>query len=387
MSKQDPKIKYVTWRNGRPRFIPSPSLRERGLQGFDLISEVSGTWMTAGEALDWSRTFEDQLVIIKKNPKIKPKQKPASLPEKLSFYTVESLLRDYATSQDFRDRASKTQMDYLQKIRSIEMYAKEVWKSEAEAVTKPICKGIYDDLRQAKGLHVANGAMRILGIAYSWAMDRGKLPAITVNPAHKLKMKSPDPRVRAGTKEEIAHFVKVADELGRYEIGDMIILAVWSGQRQGDRLDLQFSSRQNGRLRLRQSKTRARVDMPEAEELKQRLENAAKRRAEAEVISPYVILDERVWEPFKPDHYRKQYNRVRRFAAKTMPSLATLRDQDLRDTAVTWLALAGCELQEICAITGHSLDGAAQIFKHYMAIHPDMADSAIDKLETWYKGK
>ena len=150
------------------------------------------------------------------------------------------------------------------------------------------------------------------------------------------------------------------------------------------RVAYQVAGRGNGRVMLRQSKTKALVDIREFSELKKRLDAAQARRKLAKVVSSHVILDERSWTPFKPDHYRHVYDEVRRHAAKTMRSCATLRDQDLRDTAVTWLFHAGCTIGEICAITGHSLQTATQILEHYFARHPELADSAIDKVELWW---
>ncbi|MAU21064.1 MAG: hypothetical protein CMH13_11090 [Martelella sp.] len=383
MRKNTPKIKYVSWRNGRPRFSPSPTLRQRGYQPHDLRRE-DGEWMTAGEALDWSRAFEREAAALKSAVDKRRNRRPAPPPKPVSFYTVEQLLRDFEMSQAFRDRAQNTQRDYRQKIRSIERHLPDAWKAEAEALTQPICFGMYDELRGKTGLPTANAAMRILGIAFSWGMSRGKLPAVTVNPAHKLKLKKEEPRVRAGEREEIEHLIATADKLNRPEIGDMIALGVWSGQRQGDRLAYQVAGRGNGRVMLRQSKTKALVDIREFSELKKRLDAAQARRKLAKVVSSHVILDERSWTPFKPDHYRHVYDEVRRHAAKTMRSCATLRDQDLRDTAVTWLFRAGCTIGEICAITGHSLQTATQILEHYFARHPELADSAIDKVELWW---
>ncbi len=382
MRKTDPKIKYVSWRNGRPRFTPSPTLRKQGYKPADLVNDA-GEWMTAGEALDWSRRFAATLAAT---ARARPRRKPAATPppKPVSYYTVEQLLKDFATSQAFRDRAPKTQADYLQKIRSIERHLPEAWAAEAEALTQPICFGMYDELRGKTGLHTANAAMRLLGIAYSWGMSRGKLPALAINPAHKLKLKKEEPRVRAGEREEIEHMIATADALKRPEIGDMIALGVWSGQRQGDRLAYQIAGRRNGRIMLRQSKTKVMVDIREFSELRKRLDAAQERRKLAEVVSSHVILDERTWTPFQEDHYRKVYQEVRRHAARTMKSCATLRDQDLRDTAVTWLFRAGCTVGEICAITGHSLATATQILEHYFARHPELADSAIDKVELWW---
>jgi hypothetical protein len=60
-----------------------------------------------------------------------------------------------------------------------------------------------------------------------------------------------------------------------------------------------------------------------------------------------------------------------------------MRDQDLRDTAVTWLARAGATIPEIAAITSHDPKSIYTILKHYLAITPELADSAIEKLKTW----
>ena len=65
------------------------------------------------------------------------------------------------------------------------------------------------------------------------------------------------------------------------------------------------------------------------------------------------------------------------------PSLADKRDQDLRDTAVTWLARAGATLPEIASITGHSLASIHAIMKHYLAMTPELGDAGIDKLIAW----
>jgi integrase len=57
---------------------------------------------------------------------------------------------------------------------------------------------------------------------------------------------------------------------------------------------------------------------------------------------------------------------------------------DLRGTAVTRLALAGCTIPEICAITGHSHEDANRILQaHYLHRDPEIAWNAIRKLEAY----
>ncbi len=418
MSEQDPKIKYISWRRGRPRFSPSKTLREQGHEGIDLRHE-DGRWMSAGEALEWSREFDRNL--RQQARKAKPKKRTpatASAAPLAPAYPLRKLFQEWlhpADNPDIADLASKTVAEYRWKENVIRKHLPDAWEAEAEAFTRPICVGMYDTLRATVGNAQAVATMRVLGIAFTWAIRKGRINPEKPNPAHGLGMKTPPPRIRVGTREEIAQLVAVADRLGRAEIGDMIILGVWSGQRQADRLNYGIADRKGGRLTLRQMKTKAIVSMPEAPIVRQRLQAAEERRKRAEVISPHVILDERRWRPLLSSHYAHLFSEIRDAAArglpaadghpeiKPMPSLVgkpvpdrpavegetllSLRDQDLRDTAVTWLANSGCSIPEICSITGHSMKTAHDILKHYLAINPELADTAISKMVAWYDGE
>lgn len=387
----EPKIKYVAWRKGRPRFEPSPTLRKLGYKGQDLKGD-SGKWMTAGEALDWSNALAKQISLAKRKAKarrtgrLEPTPVPAA-PALRPLYPVKQLFDDFlnlSKNPSMADRAEKTIHDYRLKAHVFRNHTPDVWEAEAEALTKPVCIGIYETLRVKAGIASAKGAMTVLGIALQWAIDRGRFESMHVNPAHKLKMKTPPPRIRVGTIKEMQTLIEVADELGEKEMGDMFVFALWSGQRQADRIEFTHAGREKGRIEFRQNKTRAIVNLPEAPELTKRLDAATKRRQKAEIISPYVILNEREWKPFTGDHYRRRFENIRRAAQRKLPSLKTFRDQDFRDTAVTWLARSGCELYEICAITGHSFKTVHEIMKHYLALGPELADSAMAKLVKWY---
>ncbi|WDZ77917.1 hypothetical protein PWG15_05280 [Ensifer adhaerens] len=391
-STDNPKIKHIAWRDGRPRFEPSPTLRKLDYKGEDL--KIDGRWMTAGEALDWSNQLTKQIASHKRKARMRAsgRHEPPPVPVAPALkpgYPVSKLFEDWLEPKinpSMTDLSANTIRDYKQKARVFENHLPDVWASEAAALTKPICLGLYDAIRVKAGLTTAVGAMRVLGIALQWAIDRGRLPEeMKINPAHKLKMKTPDPRVRFATREEMKVLVGVADSMGSFDMGDMFTFAVWSGQRQNDRLLFQLAGRDRGRITIRQGKTKVIVSMPEAPELRKRLQAAEQRRKTAEIISPYVVLNEENWKPFKSDRYRRRYEDIRRAAAKKLPSLKTLRDQDFRDTAVTWLAMAGCTIPEICSITGHSFKTANDILKHYLAMNPELADSAMAKMIAWFE--
>jgi hypothetical protein len=63
------------------------------------------------------------------------------------------------------------------------------------------------------------------------------------------------------------------------------LLAIWTGQRQGDLLRLPWSGYDGSRIRLKQSKTGARVTPPVGAPLKVALDEAAKRKKSTVILT------------------------------------------------------------------------------------------------------
>lgn len=426
-----PKISphpHVTWRDGRPRFQPDQNLRRLGYAGRDLRHE-DGRWFTRGEAVDWSLAFQQELAARRmalKKPA--PRRPAAAQPPKPGFYTVAQLWNDWRRSMKFRVGQPKafsanTVRDYEQKASLIEADHPLIWNAPAARLEQSTLRRAYEQLWEKRGLASARGAMLVLSSAYSWGILNGNVRRPD-NPARGLKMETPDPRIRFATRKELAALVAAADAIGRQEVGDMIVLGVWTGQRQADRLSLLAGQKLNGRRVFRQAKTGAVVWIREAPELEARLRRAGERRAAAKAAAllaaapderkaveerfAHVVLDEAFdprpgrraarWLPFRKYHYPHVFADVRAAAVKGVPdgaggwkvepcpSLADFRDQDLRDTAVTYMALAESTVPEIISVTGHTAESATRILKHYLARHPEMADSAIGKMVAWYEG-
>lgn len=445
---------HVSWRDGRPRFQPDQALRAAGHKGKDLRHD-DGRWFSRGEAVDWSDAFVRQLASAKKKPAARAT--PAPRPQ---LYTLGRLFEEWFRAPKFqmpadpheerRLRAAKiiysrkTVRDFRQKARIVETHDPSLWASPVDALSQPVLLGLYEELVKERGLASARGAIAVMSIALAWGRRRGKFTFKHnqgVNPARDLGMATPPERMRFGSRAEISALIGAADAMpcsegGWPEMGDMIALGVWTGQRQEDRLLLVDKGLFNGRRIFRQAKTGAIVAVREAPELEARLRAAAERRRRAGVVHPRVILDElalhnpasrnspTAWQPFPDDgdRYRKRFAVLRSFAAAGIVDLErtdALRRQwqaegrnsrppiawkvapcpsllggdgvvpfveaDLRSTAVTWMALAGATIPEIIAVTGHTLASATNILKHYLVLHPDMADSAIGKMVAWYE--
>jgi integrase len=92
---------------------------------------------------------------------------------------------------------------------------------------------------------------------------------------------------------------------------------------------------------------------------------------------PRIILTNTEGKPWTSDGFRTSWGKA---CAKAQ--IEDLTFHDLRGTAVTRLAIAGCTVPEIASITGHSLKDVEDILdKHYLARDQALAETAIRKLE------
>lgn len=425
-----PKIPNVAWREGRPRFMPGEPLRLLGYKGEDLKHE-DGSWFTAGEALDWSATRAAEIAtrraaLLKEANRKRPKgSKP--IRHAPAVYTLANLFEDWKRSprwvggeavgkRQIKQLSQHTRDNYRWKMSAIETHDHELYHAAVDALDATIIFGLYEELWAERGLATARACVATISSAISWGMKRGKVKLAT-NPAQSLGMQMPDLVVRFGEREEIAALIAAADLMDRPEIGDMVTLGVWTGQRQGDRLAMVEHSAElvRGRRMLRQSKTGAIVAVLESPELRERIQMARTRRRRAAIEDPHIVLDERQWRPWLDDHYRHTYAKVRALAVAGLkvgesvdealkrkaapkdrkgveilwklapcPSLATLHDRHFRATAVVWMALGGATVPEIISVTGHTPASATTILRHYLARHPEMADAAIGKMIAWF---
>ena len=374
----------------RPRFNPSPALRALGYQRRNL-QHADGRWFSLGEALDFSNDVQaDQ---ARQKPK---RRRRRARP----LYTVAHLARDWrdpnvnrrwggAGVSDGRmtvaPLSAKSRENYDWNMSVLERTAPDLWTGAVDQLDAKACVALFDTLWTKHGLAAARSTMRGLSAAIAWGIRYA--PAVTRadNPVAALRMPASEPRLRVGTRKEIDALIVAADIVGLPQIGLSVITGLFTGQRQADRLAMKHDGVDDrGRQVFRQTKTGAIVAIKKAHVLEATIGNAMKRRAAAGVIAPLMIVNEATWQPYTTRTYNRHFNLVRERAVKMQPTLADFTDQDLRDTAVTWLARAGCDIPEICSITGHSLKSAVTVLRHYLALDAELADRAIEKLIGYY---
>jgi integrase len=124
-----------------------------------------------------------------------------------------------------------------------------------------------------------------------------------------------------------------------------LLLALWTGQRQGDLLRLPWSGYDGASIRMRQSKTGIRVIIPVGTPLKAALDAAAKARQST------LILTNSEGRPWTADGFRSSWRK-----ACAAIGIVGVTFHDLRGTAVTRLAIAGCTEAEIATNTTISIE-------------------------------
>ncbi len=288
---------------------------------------------------------------------------------------LQSVLNKYLASPIFLGLADKTRRDYSRHIRAIE---DDFGDFPIAALSDDQARGEFLEWRDKIGLknpRQADYRFSVLARILSWAVDRGVAPA---NPC-----KNPG---RLYHSERVDSVWTTQDEAAFYERAPKhlhlaLMLALWTGQRQGDLLALKWAGYDGRRIRLRQKKTNRRVVIPVGAPLRRSLDalksTVSSHISNASDLSSSTVLTTQKGKAWTEDGFRTSWSKA---CAKA--GVADVTFHDLRGTAVTRLALAGCTSPEIATVTGHSLkDVNAILDAHYLSRDSQLAESAIKKLE------
>ncbi len=369
------KIRYFKWRDGRPRWEPGPTVRAQGFKGQNL-KDSQGRWLSMPAAITAAEALNADLDAFRLGQPRKTRQ------NYITQRTTNALFQSWYSSHNFKDLAPRTQKDYRYNGHKFLGIFSEI---PVAKITKPMMHEYYVQIRKKHGLTMSSAIIATARAALSYAEIIGWI-AENTNPALRLKVKKAPPRTVLWLPQEVSEMVKTADEMGLHSVGDGIIIAAHAGQRPADTLSLPDHIFTKNRIMITQAKRGAKVDIPMTPLVMARINQIRTRKRRNNITSIETLITyEPTGRPYRNEMFAQTFAKVRKQAIITMPEIKGKTFQDLRDTAVTRLALAGCEVYEICAITGHSQRRAHDIMRHYMVLTADMADTAIDKLNIWMK--
>jgi integrase len=289
-------------------------------------------------------------------------------------------VREYTLSIEFSQLATSTQAEYRRMLTAAEG---EFGDLPIPALNQPEVRqeflGWREKTAKSSGKREADHRLSAISTMLTWAVDTGRLSA-----NHLKGFK----RIYHSDRAEIiwlAHHIEAFMKVAPIEMQRALILALHTGQREGDLLRLTWSSYDGNTVSLRQGKTRRSgkqgrlVVVPCSENLRQMLDGT-------ERVSPF-ILTTKTGQPFKKRYFIKCWNdTMKRAGLETVqfPNIGEavkLHYHDLRGTTVTLLSAAGSTPQQIASITGHTLKTIYQILERYLARTSDLAEQAIANFE------
>jgi integrase len=282
--------------------------------------------------------------------------------------TIERLAEEYKKSPAYLKLSQYTRSDYDRLLtRILEKFAGLPLK----AFDDPRIKGEFLRFRDELALISPRQADYMWSVArriVQWGIDYGHVRYNHLTSPGKLYKQTR--AVNRWSPDQVQAFMATANPSLRLAM----VLALHTGQRQGDLLALTWTAYDGSLLQVTQSKTGVKVTIP--------CTNALKNSLDAEKREALVILTTPRGLPWKRTNFAKQWRKNSRAAG-----IADLTFNDLRGTFITLLSEHGCTPQEISSISGHALEGKQHILDTYSARTVKMARTAIAKFENGWGAK
>lgn len=282
------------------------------------------------------------------------------------------LMRDYSLSREFKSKlAVSTQREYSRKIAQLEI---EFGDMPIAALNNPKVRRIFMDYREEvagnSGDRESDYRLSVLSACLTWGVEHGRIEANHIKGFKRLYHSKRADMI--WLPEHIEAFLKAAP----VRMQQALVLALHTGLRQGDILRLTWNNYDGRSIRLRVGKNNRggrlapAVVIPCTKALRAMLDGMDR--------TSVLILTSPTGKPFTARNFGRQWEAA--FAAAGLQG-SDLHFNDLRGTAVTLLAQAGCTVPQIAAITKHSLQSATRILEVYLDPNRHLAEQAITLLE------
>lgn len=276
--------------------------------------------------------------------------------------TVSWLIRQYCDSQQWKKLAESTRTIGRFNLNAVEAkWGATLLKHVDDRRSRALFLKWHDQLAETQP-RAADNKLAALARVFSWGYNRGHL---IHNPIATFE------RAYGNSRAELIwlpNHVAAFEAVASAEMQLSLLLALHTGQRQGDLLRLPWSAFDGEAITLRQGKSGRKVWIPCTDALRVAMD-AAPRRA-------ITVLTKPDGTPWTKNAFHNAWK-----SAFTLTRITDdLHFHDLRGTAVTMLSEAGCTPQEIATITGHTLASVNKILELYLARTRALAQSAIVKL-------
>lgn len=288
--------------------------------------------------------------------------------------TVASVAREYIASPQYRGLKPNSQKLYDRFLNSI---VAEYGEVEIVKIKRRHVLTHRDAMADTPAM--ANEVHKVWTVLLSFAVEREYIP---YHPALRIKKLpiSEHARWPEGLVEKALTPGALPEHLRR-----AVVIAVYTGQREGDCIRMLWSDYDGSVISLVQQKTGKRLVVPCHSALRAELDAW---KAAANSTHILVRPDGTPWR--RADLFSASFGQyVRRRnsdGALLRPEFDGFVFHGLRKVAAARLAEAGCSIHEIAAITGHSTLSMLEFYTRE-SDQRKRASAAITKLENWRNGK
>jgi integrase len=267
-------------------------------------------------------------------------------------------------ARPFQSLAANTRKNYL---RQLGLIKSRLGLIPLEGITRKV---LIEYLETVPGTVALRRVSRNVWLnVFSLAIARDGMKA---NPAAGLTMAGNRRRTELWMPEDIAAWLGYsADDPSGPRWRLLLMLLLYTGQRIGDVLAMTWADYDGDYIKVVQQKTKAKADVYCHQVLKVELESW---RGSQKVLGATILT--------RYDGKPLSYNRVRNKTSEILGAINRrhLQLRDLRRTAATKLAEAGCTTPQIASITGHSIERCQRILDTYVVKTRATAKAAIEKL-------
>ncbi len=373
------KIRHLVEKPGRngPRFFwqPAMALRKQGFKPERLPDDRA-------KAIARAETLNAQLDAWRAGVGDNP-----GLPSpKVQAGTMADLIRRYKEGRKWAKTAPKTKKGYQWFLDIIERWA---GCDPVTDITPDDVQELYETYREKTPVK-AVALIRVLRLLLGQGV---RLKMISTNPASKPEMEIKQAFTgKLWPREAVQMFVQEADAMGRHSLGTAVLIAWWTGQRQGDVLRLTRAAYRNGVFHVTQRKTGSRVMVPHSPTVQARIEAELNRQTDKKVESAFLIVSEETGQPYVEDNFRHLFATLRERVARVQPMFETpdgpvetkgLLFMWLRHTAITELAMGGSTVPQIAAVSGHAIESVETILDRYLVRTKALAEAACANRLAW----
>jgi integrase len=255
--------------------------------------------------------------------------------------TFEALIEAYRKSPEWRELSDASRRDYGRYLDAI----RRMWGDLRVADLEPSDVLALRD-KCAEKPAAANYLVRVLSLVITWGIPRGYRADNPCQHVRKLK-------IGEGWRHWPWEMIELVHEHGPAWMWQATALALYTGQRQGDVLEMSWAAVKDGMIEVRQEKTGKTLRITAHQQLLRVL-------AKVPRSSSVPILTSTRGTPWTSDGFRASWQKAL-VGPLTAIREAGLVFHGLRKSAVVMLLEAGCSDAEVAAITGQS----RQMIEHY----------------------